>query len=220
MFVYAEPCKEGLELKHLNLASLDEGGNMKILPSSGDLEPLIQESQAVLDDYSDAVEYSRGLLNPDQHQADPEDKASTYTLTNVVPQITNFLDETWSTYLDVVRHRLNNFCRGKQSYMINGVTVSGATIQRGNEARLGIPKHLWLAYCCPRFDRNSPYEVRFMFPSYGAYALNEQEGHEVTEVPLKTLERFLKKQMDTESNLSIFYKDCVSENTFRKRRKR
>ncbi|XP_014062448.1 endonuclease domain-containing 1 protein-like [Salmo salar] len=202
------------------LASGNEGGNMKVLPPSDDPDPLIQESQAVLEDYSDAVEYSRGLLNPDQHQADPDDKASTYTLTNVVPQITDFLEETWSSYLDTVRRRLNNFCRGKQSYVVTGVTVSGATIRRGNEDRMRIPKHVWLAYCCPRFDRNSPYEVRFMFPSYGAYALNEQEDHGVTEVPLKTLESFLKKQTDTDSNLAIFYEDCVSENTFKKKRKR
>ena len=69
----------------------NEGGNMKVLPPSDDPEPLIQESQAVLEDYSDAVEYSRGLLNPDQHQADPDDKASTYTLTNVVPQVSHFV---------------------------------------------------------------------------------------------------------------------------------
>lgn len=135
-------------------------------------------------------------------------------------QITDFLEETWSSYLDTVRRRLNNFCRGKQSYVVTGVTVSGATIRRGNEDRMRIPKHVWLAYCCPRFDRNSPYEVRFMFPSYGAYALNEQEDHGVTEVPLKTLESFLKKQTDTDSNLAIFYEDCVSENTFKKKRKR
>ena len=190
---------------------------MRTLPLTEDSPPLIEGSQAVLDDYTDAVEYKRGQLNPDLHQSEPNDKSSTYTLTNVVPLITDFLDASWNPYLDVIRRRLNNFCEGK-AFMVTGVTISGATIQRDNRGRLAIPKHLWLAYCCPRFDRNSPYEVRFMFPSYGGYALNEQTDHSVVEVPVKTLERFLKSQTDINSDLMIFNKGCVSENTFKKKR--
>nr|XP_046235852.1 endonuclease domain-containing 1 protein-like [Scatophagus argus] len=199
------------------LVSDDESGNMRVLPLTEDTPPLIEDSQAVLDDYTDAVEYRRGLLNPDLHQSDPDDKSSTYTLTNVVPLITHFLDTSWNPYLDIIRRRLNNFCHGN-SFMVTGVTVSGATIQRDNRDRLAIPKHVWLAYCCPQFDPNSPYEVRFMFPSYGGYALNEQNDHSVVEVPLKTLESFLKSQTDLGSDLTIFYKGCVSENTFKKKR--
>lgn len=205
-------------LLSVQLVSDDEGGNMKALPLSDNTHPLIEDSQAVLEDYTDAVEYGRGPLNPDLHQAQPDDKSSTYTLTNVVPSITDFLDTSWNPYMDIVRRRLNNFCYGK-SFMVTGVTVSGATIQQHNRDRIAIPKHLWLAYCCPRFDRNSPYEVRFMFPSYGGYALNEQTGHSVMEVPLKTLESFLKRQTDVDSDLALFYKGCVSENPFKKRRR-
>ncbi|KAF0039100.1 hypothetical protein F2P81_009584 [Scophthalmus maximus] len=195
----------------------DESGHMKALPLNEDSAPLIEDSQAVLEDYTDAIGYRRGPLNPDLHQADLDDKSSTYTLTNVVPLITDFLETSWNPYLDNVRRRLNNFCHGK-SFMVTGVTVSGATSRRDNRDRLAIPKYLWLAYCCPRFDRNSPYEVRFMFPSYGGYALNVQTGHSVVEVSLKTLEDFLKSQSDTHSDMTIFYKGCVSENPFKKKR--
>lgn len=201
----------------LQLVSDDENGNMRALPLTEDTPPLIEDSQAVLEDYTDAVEYRRGPLNPDLHQSEPDDKSSTYTLTNVVPLIPNFLDTSWNPYLDIIRRRLNNFCHGK-SFVVTGVTVSGAAIQRENRDRLAIPKHLWLAYCCPRFDRNSPYEVRFMFPSYGGYALNGQTDQSVVEVPLKTLESFLKSKTDIDSDLTIFYKGCVSENTFKKKR--
>lgn len=192
---------------------------MKILSLGKDTPPLIEDSQAVLEDYVDAVDYSRGPLNPDLHQAEPDDKSSTYTLTNVVPLITEFLDNSWNPYLDIIRRRLNNFCRGK-SFIVTGVTVSGATIQRNNRDCLTIPKHLWLAYCCPRFDRNSPYEVRFMFPSYGGYALNEGGGNAVVEVPLKALETFLRNQAGVDSDMTVFYKGCVSENTFKKKKKK
>lgn len=201
----------------LQLVSDDESGNMRALPLTEDTPPLIEDSQAVLEDYTDAVEYTRGPLNPDLFQSDPDDKSSTYTLTNVVPLCTDFLDTSWYPYLDTIRRRLNNFCHGK-SFMVTGVTVSGASIKRDNRDRLAIPKHVWLAYCCPRFDRNSPYEVRFMFPSYGGYAVNEKTDHSVVEVPLKTLESFLKSQTDIDSDLTIFFKGCVSENIFKKKR--
>ncbi|XP_047433802.1 endonuclease domain-containing 1 protein [Mugil cephalus] len=201
------------------LVSEDESGDMRPLPLSEDSPPLIEDSQAVLEDYTDAVIYKRGPLNPDVHQADPDDKSSTYTLTNVVPLVTDFLDASWYPYLDVIRRRLNNFCHGK-SFMVAGVTVSRTTIQRDNRNRLTVPKHLWLAYCCPWFDRNSPYEVRFMFPSYGGYALNEQTGYSVVEVPLKMLETFLKSQADADDGVAIFYKGCVSENRFKKKKKK
>uniref|UniRef100_A0A673IQC3 Si:dkey-85k7.11 n=1 Tax=Sinocyclocheilus rhinocerous TaxID=307959 RepID=A0A673IQC3_9TELE len=151
-------------------------------------------------------------LNPDQHQADNQDKAATYTLTNVVPQITDLLEGPWAIYIDTVRRRLNNFCRGA-AYVVTGVTVSGVTIRRGREDRMAIPKHLWSTYCCPRFDRNSPYDVRYMFPTYAAYALNEIVGHSVTEVPLKALETFLKNQTGMDKSVNIFFKDCLTENT-------
>nr|XP_020476142.1 endonuclease domain-containing 1 protein-like [Monopterus albus] len=96
------------------LVSDDENGNMKALPLTEVTPPLIEDSQAVLEDYTDAVEYKRGSLNPDLHQAEPDDKSSTYTLTNVVPLITEFLDTSWNPYLDMIRRRLNNFCHGQK----------------------------------------------------------------------------------------------------------
>lgn len=199
------------------MVSDDESSSMKVLPLSDDPSPLIEDSQAVFEDYMDAVEYRRGPLNPDQHQADPDDKSSIYTLTNTVPLIADFLDTSWSPFLGVIRRRLNNFCHGK-SFIVTGVTVSGATVKRNNRDRLWIPKYLWLAYCCPRYDRNSPYEVRFMFPSYGGYALNEPTGNDVVEVPLKNLETFLRSQADVDNNFTIFYKGCIPENTLKKKR--
>ncbi|XP_041635970.1 endonuclease domain-containing 1 protein-like [Cheilinus undulatus] len=199
------------------LVSNGESGTMRALPLTEDTPPLIEDNQAVLEDYTDAVEYRRCPLNPDLHQSDPDDKSATYTLTNVVPLFTNFLETTWNPYLNVIRRRLNNFCHDR-SFMVTGVTVSGATIKRDKRDRLAIPKYIWVAYCCPQFDRNSPFEVRFMFPSYGGYALNEQTDQKVVEVPLKTLENFLKSQMDTDGGLNIFNKGCVSENIFKKKR--
>lgn len=190
---------------------------MRAIPLTDDTPPLIQDGQAVLEDYTDAVDYRRAPLNPDLHQSDPDDKSSTYTLTNVVPLVVDFLEASWEPYLDLIRRRLNNFCQSP-AFVVTGVTVSGKSIQRDNRERLVIPGHVWLAYCCPRFDRNSPYEVRFMFPSYGGYAANVRTEHVVAEVPLKMLESFLKSQTDADGEVTIFYQGCASENSFKKKR--
>lgn len=188
---------------------------MRTLALNDDSNPLIEESQALLTDYTDAVEYERSPLNPDQHQSDSADKASTYTLTNVVPLIVDFLEGPWTAYTHTVRRRLNNFCLGP-AYVVTGVTVSGLTIHKLKEARLAVPNQIWSAYCCPRYDRHAPYEVRFMFPTYAAYGSN-QRGQAVLEVPLKTLEGLLKHHTDMESDLALFLRDCVTENTAKRK---
>uniref|UniRef100_A0A3Q0T371 Si:dkey-85k7.10 n=1 Tax=Amphilophus citrinellus TaxID=61819 RepID=A0A3Q0T371_AMPCI len=72
------------------LASEKSSSNMEPFPQSANMHMNFEDSQAVLEDYTDVVQYERGQLNPDEHQSDPLDKASTYTLTNVVPQIREF----------------------------------------------------------------------------------------------------------------------------------
>ncbi|XP_062372030.1 endonuclease domain-containing 1 protein-like [Sardina pilchardus] len=199
------------------LASANENGNMRTLALSDEADPLIEESQALLPDYTDAVEYERGPLNPDQHQSSSPDKASTYTLTNVVPLAVDFLEGPWTGYTHAVRRRLNNFCLGP-AYVVTGVTVSGGlSIRRGRDARLAVPDRVWSAYCCPRYDRHAPYEVRYMLPAYAAYGLN-RSGQAVLEVPLKTLESLLKSHADVESDLALFHGDCVTENTAKKKK--
>ncbi|CAN9509464.1 unnamed protein product [Ophioblennius macclurei] len=202
------------------LVSLAEGGDMRPLPLADGVASPIEASQAVLEDYVDAVEFRRCSLNPDLHHADPGDKSSTYTLTNVVPMTSESRDRSWTPYLDAIRRRLNNFCHGP-AFVVTGVTVSGVAIRRDGRDRLSVPKHLWLAYCCSRFDRNAPYDVRFMFPGYGGYASNEASGDGVAEVPLEMLEKFLKGQEGIGGggdDVGIFHRGCVSENTFKKRR--
>uniref|UniRef100_A0A3B4A940 Uncharacterized protein n=1 Tax=Periophthalmus magnuspinnatus TaxID=409849 RepID=A0A3B4A940_9GOBI len=185
------------------LVVADETGNMRPLPLSEDKPPFIEDTQAVLEDYTDAIEYKRCPLNPDIHQAEPPQKSSIYTLTNVVPLRADLFDNFWNPYLDRIRRRLNNFCLGK-TFVVTGVTAAGDNIRRDNRDRIGIPKSIWLAYCCLRFDLNSPYEVRYMFPSYAGYALNSHGQNEVVEVPLKTLESFIKSNTDVD--VVIFYK--------------
>lgn len=171
-----------------------------------------EDAQAVLDDYSDSVIYERGQLNPDEHQADPDDKAATYTLTNVVPQVREFNIGPWKNHEHTIRRRLNNYCRGT-AYVITGVTTSGHTIRRHNINRLGIPTYLWSAYCCIDFDHNAPFSERSKFPAFAAHGLNNRENNKVQEMTVQQLEDFLKRVTYVSSSFQIFYDNCVPPNS-------
>ncbi|XP_040039038.2 endonuclease domain-containing 1 protein [Gasterosteus aculeatus] len=193
------------------LASEKSTSNMQPFPQSSGMHMNFEDTQAVLEDYADVVQYERGQLNPDEHQSDPLDKASTYSLTNVVPQIREFNLGPWSEHQDLVRKRLNNYCRGK-AFVVTGVTTSGHTIRRNNLDRVAVPEYMWSAYCCTEFDQNAPYFVRYKFPVFAAYGLNDRVNNHMVEVPLKNLEKFLKGRMDVDKNFQIFYSDCVPDN--------
>lgn len=175
---------------------------------TGYLHKSFEDSQAVLDDYSNVVQYERGQLNPDQHQSTNEDRAATYSLTNVVPLVREFDIKPWREHIERIRIRLNNFCLGK-AYIVTGVTMTGHVIIRHNQKRVGIPEELWSAYCCADYDLNAPHNVRDRFPLYAAMGKNSQNS-EMTEMRVEELEKRLKKKMNVDENFQIFYANCHS----------
>lgn len=181
---------------------------MKSFPI-GYLHKKFEDSQAILDDYSDVVYYQRGQLNPDQHQSSLDDRAATYTLTNVVPEVNEFKAGPWRVYQELIRTRLNNYCHGS-AFIVTGVTTRGNTIRQNNQNRVAIPEELWSAYCCTDYDRNAPFNVRAFFPAYAAIGKNAKDGNDVVEMTVKELEIFLKDKMNVDKNLQIFYENCIS----------
>lgn len=167
-----------------------------------------EDTQATLEDYNNAIMYERGALNPEVHHYDRDDKAATYTLTNVVPVVSGFVNNVWRKQEDVIRKRLNNYCLGK-AYIITGVTTSTDYISRQNVKRLAVPTYLWSAYCCTDYDHSIPYHERYMFPAFAHYALNA-ESSDVVEVSVQHLMEFLKNQMPGDTSFQIFSGDCMS----------
>ncbi|KAJ8356798.1 hypothetical protein SKAU_G00195920 [Synaphobranchus kaupii] len=188
------------------LSGGSDSGEMKPFPQDS-LHGRFEESQAVLEDYSNSVGFERGQLNPDEHQANPSDKAATYTLTNVVPQDRAFNAGPWNQQEHRVRQRLNNYCRGP-AYIVTGVTTSGLAIRRRGFPRVAVPTYLWSAYCCPEYDRNAPYEERAKLPAFAAHGRNEPGGR-VTELSLTALHNFLKSATYVHKSFRIFQDDCV-----------
>ncbi|KAM4618200.1 endonuclease domain-containing 1 protein-like [Polymixia lowei] len=189
------------------LSTVSDSRDMQPFPQE-DLHRSFGDYQAVLDDYSDSVSFVRGLLSPDEHQDHPDDKAATYTLTNVIPQVREFNIGPWRNHEHTIRKRLNNYCRGT-AYVVTGVTISGHMIRRYNIDRVAIPAYLWSAYCCVDFDHNSPYEERSKFPAFASYGLNDKDNNEVQEIGVQQLQDFLKKATYVGNSFQIFYDNCV-----------
>ncbi|XP_030648953.1 endonuclease domain-containing 1 protein [Chanos chanos] len=188
------------------LSSVSDPGDMQPFPQDH-LHRSFEDAQAILEDYSDTVYFERGHLNPDEHQANPDDKAATYTLTNVVPQIREFNIGSWKQHEHTIRRRLNNYCRGT-AYIVTGVTTSGGMIRRHNIKRVAIPTYLWSAYCCVDFDHNAPPGERSRFPAFASYGLNAKERSDVIEMSVQDLEDFLKKVTYVDKSFQIFYQNC------------
>ncbi|KAL7880436.1 hypothetical protein SRHO_G00026900 [Serrasalmus rhombeus] len=189
------------------LSTSSDTGEMQQFPR-GYMHQNFEDAQAVLEDYANAVLYERGHLNPDEHQANPDDKAATYTLTNVVPQVREFHRGPWKAQEHIIRRRLNNYCRGT-AYMVTGITSSGNMIRRHNIGRVAVPTYLWSAYCCIDYDHNAPYDERYKFPAFAHYGLNDKENNQILELSVPKLEEFLKKSTFVDKNFQIFVDDCV-----------
>lgn len=58
------------------LSTVSDTGEMQAFPR-GYMHRYFEDAQAVLENYTNAKLYKHGHLNPDDHQADPDDKEST-----------------------------------------------------------------------------------------------------------------------------------------------
>ncbi|XP_014860066.1 PREDICTED: endonuclease domain-containing 1 protein-like [Poecilia mexicana] len=178
------------------------------------------ESQAVLQDYRNS-NFSKGHLCPSLHQGTMEDRKSTFTLTNIVPQQIGSNSGPWSTLENEVLERYKNFCIGEM-YVITGAMPYESETRWINN-RVSVPEYLWSAYCCPKFKTNLPTGMKQLFPTYAAVGRNDpssgQEivpvnntvkpsirGYDVRQMTLETLEGILSQRLDV--FVTLFDEKC------------
>lgn len=187
----------------------------------GPLDQNVVESQAVEPDYINST-YNRGHLNPSLHHHTHEDRAATFTLTNVVPQKTGSNSGPWETLEHVVNATLSSYCLG-DAYVVTGVIPYKKDDRWLHNHRVAVPEYMWSAYCCPRYNQSLPEQLRNAFPTYAAIGRNDRNsteeivpvnqtapkqfrGYEVRQMPLQTLEMYLKDRFNTV--VSVFYELC------------
>lgn len=187
----------------------------------GPLDQNVVESQAVEPDYINST-YNRGHLNPSLHHQTHEDRAATFTLTNVVPQKTGSNSGPWEQLEHLVNATLSAYCLG-DAYVVTGVIPYRGDDRWLHNHRVAVPEYMWSAYCCPRFNQSLPGELRNAFPTYAAIGRNDRNsteeivavnqtapkqyrGYDVRQMPLQTLEMYLKDRFNTV--VSVFYELC------------
>ncbi|XP_047440424.1 endonuclease domain-containing 1 protein-like [Mugil cephalus] len=169
------------------------------------------KSQAVPADYADSL-YTKGHLAPSQHLNTDDDRAATFTLTNIVPQREGSNNGPWGDLETEVLERFNTYCNG-QMYVITG-TIPYEPVRLLNN-RVSIPEYIWSAYCCPSF-RPDP-NVKAYFPTYAAVGRNDPNSGEeivkkdpspyaVKEMTLVKLEKILSERLN--KKISLFYQNC------------
>lgn len=187
----------------------------------GPVDPNVVESQAVELDYINSS-FSRGHLNPSLHHRSHEDRCSTFTLTNVVPQEAGSNDGPWEVLEQTVNRTLSAFCLG-EAYVVTGVIPYRSGERWLKNHRVAVPEYIWSAYCCPAYNSSLPEALRGTFPTYAAVGRNDASsseeivpvsktakkqfrGFDVRRMPLEALEGHLKERFG--AVVTVFYEQC------------
>uniref|UniRef100_A0A667YQH0 Uncharacterized protein n=1 Tax=Myripristis murdjan TaxID=586833 RepID=A0A667YQH0_9TELE len=107
------------------------------------------EPQAGNNDYKKQSDFDRGHIFPNSHAFTVEDKNSTFTLTNVVPQAKRFNQQSWNKMESCVKCVLQKYCINNNARH-EGFVVTGAQPSTNNflNNKINIPSMLWSAFCC------------------------------------------------------------------------
>lgn len=186
------------------------------------------ENQATLVDYKDSV-YTKGHLDPKQHQGTLEDKEATYTLTNIVPQRGGSNAGTWGTLEEKITKRKKS-CNGNM-YVITGTILFEddpkiPSFIRNMNNGVAAPEYIWSAYCCTDYKNNLNKNEKQFFPTFAAVGRNfpdsgddivkktpdvksNELGYDVREMPLNELEEILTRKLNKEQmKITLFDKHC------------
>ncbi|KAF3698086.1 Endonuclease domain-containing 1 protein [Channa argus] len=108
----------------------------------------VYNNQASDSDYKDVIKYNKGHLFPSSYASADNDKISTFTLTNSVPQVVSFNSGSWAKMETCVKCVLEQHCRNNNN-LLEAYLLTGA--QPGTEKlnnRVIIPSVLWSGFCC------------------------------------------------------------------------
>ncbi|XP_041800747.1 endonuclease domain-containing 1 protein-like [Chelmon rostratus] len=178
------------------------------------------ESQAVVEDYKNS-NYTKGHLSPSLHMKTKEDRKSTFTLTNIVPQRAGSNSGPWNDLENEVLRKFKAYCNGKM-YVITGA-MPYKSAPRWIKNRVSVPEYMWSAYCCPSYSTSLPESVKPFFPTYAAVGRNDLNsgeeivpvnvnasasvrGYDVGRMSLETLEGILVERLAMPINL--FHEQC------------
>ncbi|NXB49155.1 ENDD1 protein, partial [Leucopsar rothschildi] len=154
----------------------------------------IGQSQAIDQDYRDALGLDRGHLCPSGHQTGNDNKWATFTLTNIVPQDMVFNQGTWHDYEEITMPQKTQGC--DTTYVITGAVPGNTNIANG---RVNVPSYIWSAACCLKGKK----PIR----AWGVIAKNERSQNRVKTLDLAELENRL-AQLYKRGGVTLFKNAC------------
>ncbi|KAM9400096.1 endonuclease domain-containing 1 protein-like isoform 4-T5 [Salvelinus alpinus] len=116
-----------------------------------DSKEIEYQHQAGDNDYNNSIPnkgVNRGHLFPNSHAHDLDTQKSTFTLTNIVPQVVSFNGGSWNDMECKVKMTLKLNCKDAndqiKAYVVTGAVPNNTKLNK----RVNIPDLMWTAYCC------------------------------------------------------------------------
>ncbi|XP_051249505.1 uncharacterized protein LOC127359601 isoform X5 [Dicentrarchus labrax] len=105
---------------------------------------------------ADTKEYNKGHLFPNSHAYDNYGKKSTFTLTNIVPQVISFNQGSWNKMETCIKCIMDTYCKDNNGKTKAFVVVGAKPGEKDNHnGRVNIPSKLWFAFCCFSAESNA-----------------------------------------------------------------
>ncbi|XP_072314785.1 endonuclease domain-containing 1 protein-like [Eucyclogobius newberryi] len=111
---------------------------------------IVFRNQASFNDYKNQLDFDRGHLYPSSYGKTQEDKESTFTLTNAVPQAKTFNQGSWNRMENCTKCVMKKHCINSNK-RIEGFLVTGAEPGNNvlkNKKKMNSPSAMWSAFCC------------------------------------------------------------------------
>ncbi|XP_076594852.1 endonuclease domain-containing 1 protein-like [Chaetodon auriga] len=202
------------------LVSRQARPDMQPFPSKNQMDRDVVTTQAVVEDYKNS-DYTKGHLNPSMHHKTKDDRESTFTLTNIVPQREGSNCGPWRELENEVLRKFKAYCKGPM-YVITGVMPYNSAPRWINN-RVSVPEYMWSAYCCRSYSTSLPESEKPFFPTYAAVGRNDPNsgeeivpvnvnakasvrGYDVRGMSLETLEGILRTRL--RMPVSLFKGQC------------
>lgn len=154
--------------------------------------------QAVTADYRSNGTFDRGHIFASSYASTSEEKRSTFTLTNIVPQAESFNKGSWNRMERCTKCVMEKHCINSNG-VTEGFGVTGArpSFNETLNNRVNIPSLLWSAFCC--YNANTK---AWMASAHWGDNVPEQSKTKYLET--KTLEELHHRLGTSDSEFQVF----------------
>lgn len=156
------------------------------------------DHQAVTTDYKSNGTLDRGHIFASSYASTTEDKRSTFTLTNIVPQAESFNKRSWNRMERCTKCVMQKHCINRNG-VTEGFGVTGAqpSFNKTLNNRINIPTLLWSAFCCYSADTNA-------WMASAHWGDNVPEDSKTKNLETKTLEELHHRLGTADSEFQVF----------------